>query len=1062
MIGTSSIPVLTRTLTRFGSWATLICALVVYWLTMERGASYWDCPEYVVTAASLQIGHPPGNPFWSLAMRVATMLAPPGREALLINAASGLMTALAVMLLFRITFYAARQLPGVAASRRRVMLGALAAFGGAMSFAWCDSVWFSAVEAEVYAMSLLLTALCVWLMIRWREASPGPARSRLLILIAYLTGLSIGVHLLNLLVIPALALIYVYTRRGDRRSPGGAVMALAGAFIAIALILGLVMPGLFRLAGVMELLCVNILGLPYYSGVVAFCLLLIALFILLQWLAFLRGCRRLCMTLWMAGMMTLGIGVYGVTLIRAAASPPMNEGDPSDIFSLAAYVAREQYGSKPILRGPTPFSEPLREERLLSADTTADYTRYALEKRHPRMVRALPGAKVAPRTKFLTAADSAGNASVISRGHGYVVADYDFSYRYAPETEMWLPRITSSKPAHLEAYQAWAGMTLDNMEEVEASFAVDSAGDFVGRLSRGGRREKVASRRPTYLQNFRYLFSYQLGYMYFRYLMWNFAGRQNDLPSTGEIDHGNFITGLPAVDNAMLGAEDALPPEMGRDNAGRNVYFLIPFLLGVCGAVALGWSGRAGRRVCMVVLTLFILTGPAIAFYVNQTPGEPRERDYSFLGSYMAFCMWVAFGIYFVSLGVARLCRRYVRMSSGNGARVAMSLGAVLACGVPAMMLAVNLDDHDRSGRCAVEDFSSNLLSSLPHGAILFVDGDNHTFPIWYAHETLGVRPDVTVVNISYLALPAYRISLMQPQSGAPGLESMATPGQIAYGAYQLVPASYISDGDTLMLADALRELFADTVSSPRLRRSVALLPVGGSTAAVSPAQAIADGGSRRLQWQQLAIIDIVGANAEGRRRPVVFDSSVRRRFYGWMEAAVRPTLFGRVYLPGGDTAAMRDLDVRSALALRGGGFSRNAGRYVPYPDPTTATQLRCQRSAMIRQARRMLAVGDAGGALRVALAVDSVFPASAIPFMYSPAGDSLYYEGHEYISLLRDLADATGFRQAALKADTLETTLRRRLDAYRAYYNSLPSARRHALSYETLRMLRHPQPKSK
>lgn len=1038
---------------RCGAALSFAAALAVYLLTVEPGASYWDCPEYVVTATAMEVGHPPGNPVWTLAMRMATILAPAGMEALAINICSGIFTALAAALLYLVIFAAWRRLFPTA-TRTTTITGALSSLGGALAFAWCDSVWFSAVEAEVYAMSIFLTVLMLWLMTLWARCPDSGRGDRLLVLTAYITGLSLGVHQLNLLVLPVLALMWVYvrfpvtTRRGIVLRKG--MLAVALSFVVIAFVLGALMPGLLAGAAAMELFAVNTLSLPYYSGVLIFLFLLLAAFIVA--VALIRR-RWASMTVWMLAMVCLGYSSFAVVMIRAAALPPMNEGAPGDIFSLASYIARDQYGSRPLLHGRTPYSKPLVEERFQAGDSVPDYSRYHLLKGKPTFVRTHPGAALGPRSGMLSNEDSSSNMAVTERGHGYLLADYTFSNTYAPELDMWFPRLTSSSPSDLEAYGSWTGMDRDNMVSVEASTAVDTTGRAVGKIGIDGKRHKTKAMRPTYLQNLQYFLGYQVYYMYFRYLLWNFCGRQNDVNSSGEVEHGNFITGIIPVDNLMLGAEDKLPSELGSANRGRNAYYALPLLLGIVGIIWLCRQGRAGRRICTLVLLLFLMTGVAIVVYLNQTPCEPRERDYSFLGSYMAFAMWIAFGIG----GIARWAGRYIDRTSAaasephdRGART--SWIAVLLLGVPVLMLAVNYDDHDRSGRHAVDDFSRNVLESMPPEAILFVEGDNFTFPLWYAQETLGVRPDVTVVNCSYLALPSYRVTLMQEGRGSRPLRSQSRPADILYGKYAYTRIAADADTTAVPLSAALRELFSDSV--PLLRHSrVSIASAYGDSTVIDLRRLLSSLGRSSLPFAQLAALDIIGSNASvtDSPRPVVFRIGVPSKIRRPVEGELRDMLHGSVYWPQTSDSLLADWVYGKAMGMRDGGFGYRADGDYPYCDPTIDHQLRRQRAAMMMGAATLLKEGHAHRAREVAEKGLTMFPGDVAPFRHYSYRDTVRHESKEYPRLLRAIADSLGGKESQelyRKAAEIEEAARRREQEYRRYRRALPPRLRAVMSY--------------
>lgn len=647
-----------------GIWRPLLAfllSLTLYLVCLDPHASLWDSPEYILIAWGLEVGHPPGNPTWQLMANVVSHLGgSPQHAALLINLTSALAMAVAVTLLSEIIYILLRYAILRRGGPRTRSAASWCAVCGALCYGWCDSAIFSAVEAEVYALSAMVTALTVWLALRWAMARLSGRRSRatrIAILTWYVMGLSMGVHELNLLALPAMALIYWYAvRSGLARRRHGSGRG-------------------FRLS--------------------------------------LR--RTLSSTLWGVLFFLTGCSTYLILPVRATANPPVNQGAPASWSAFKAYYGREQYGSKPLLYGRTPYSQPLMREEVDDEGQYSYARRFLREKKDGKM-----------------------------------------EYVYPDELNMWLPRMTSGDD--IESYEAWSGMSKENMVEVYPAYALDSLGNQVYRMDNatGERVKGEKSYRPTYLQQLRYMMGYQVGYMYLRYLMWNFSGRQNNVPSTGEIDHGNFITGIGPLDDLMLGAQTSLPSELKEDNRGYNRYFMIPFMLGVLGACWLMIFGRRGRRVLAIVGILFFFTGIGIVLYLNQDPGEPRERDYSFLGSFMAFAVWIgcAFGALWHWLGTGRR-------------RPARALLGVAVAAVPLLMLSQTYDDHDRSGRDVAGAVGSNILNSLAPHAIIFVDGDNIVFPLWYAQEVLGVRPDVTVALTGYLPSEWYRSSLLIPKDGS-------------------------------------------------------------------------------------------------------------------------------------------------------------------------------------------------------------------------------------------------------------------------------------------------------
>lgn len=633
--------------------SVFVGSLILYLLCLDSGASLWDCPEYILTAWRLEIGHPPGNPTWQLIANVVAHLGGnAGHAAVIINGLSAIAMALASLFLSGVIYILLRGSLLKGEGDKAAFWANVCAGCGALCYAWCDSAIFSAVEAEVYALSAMFTSLMLWIALQWAIAWRNGEKARawrLIALTSYLAGLGAGVHELNFLIIPALLLIYWYGTRGDGRH-----------------------------------------GRSYISraGIQTF-LTSIPLFI-------------------------IGISTFLIIPIRAAANPPINQGNPSNLQRFLSYYTREQYGSKPFFYGRTPYSKPLRMEQYDSVTGSWDYSSFYLTE------------------------DAKGKKR----------------YVYPEELDMWFPRMTSPDPEDIRFYEAWAGMTPEEMEAVWVKTAVDSAGTQIAAVDPvTGKRMAQKYFKPTYTQQLRYLLGYQTGYMYMRYLLWNFGGRQNNLPSTGGLDTGNFITGVSAIDNAMLGPQGLLPPSKREANKGYNRYFMLPFLFGIIGIIALARAGKSGRRILWIVLLFFLFTGILIAVYLNQDPGEPRERDYSFLGSYMAFSIWIGCGMAALVKPLMRLRRCWITTISG-----------LLICfSMPALILSQTYDDHNRSAQTGAEEIGKKILNPLPENAIIIARGDNTIFPLWYCQEVLGIRRDVTVVAQPYLVTDWYREQLRIP-----------------------------------------------------------------------------------------------------------------------------------------------------------------------------------------------------------------------------------------------------------------------------------------------------------
>lgn len=1054
------------------SWLTFACALTFYWLTVDPGISYWDCPEYVTVASRMEIGHPPGNPIWMLAMRVATMPFPLHIHALVINLWSGVFMAFAAFFLCRVIFVPVRTLlsspkfgssigPGYADT-----LAAVIAFGASMSFALCDSAWFSAVEAEVYAMSTFLSALTLWIMtLWWHEKSPG-RQTRLIILLSYLTGLSLGVHQLNLLLIPVFALVMFYKyhpNKGNRFAP---FLVVTAACIGIGIILMGILPGILFGAASIELHAVNSWSWPYNLGAALFCILL---FLLLSgFLICLPSKSIWSKGVWMLSFLLLGFSSFVIILIRAQANPPMNEGVPSDIFALKSYIERDQYPSSPLIYGETPYSLPMFEEKFI--DIVPYYTRYILEKGKPQFVPVQPGALMHYRSGMVSPTDSEENLRVAQTGRGYLLADYSFKQKLTPELNMWFPRMTSRKVADRLAYADWAGMTEESMLRVPVSETVDSLGHYRTRMYPSGSRPEVWSYKPTNLQNLRFFVAYQSYYMYFRYLFWNFIGRQNDFPSTGEIEHGNFVTGISYIDSQWLGVTDDIPPEIWSENPGRNRYFGIPFALGILGIIWLACAGRVQRRYLALTVVLFLMTSLAIVAYLNQSPGEPRERDYTFLVSYMAFCMWIAAGSTAVASGCIGLFKNISAMQRLKGPmpKITVALTAALfALGVPALMAAENFDDHDRSGRYEPAFYVSSFTDfELP--SIIFSHGDNYSFPLWYASEVLSQpsdNPTFIPVDITYLSLPWY-IKNIKNQDYR-GFNTYASSPEIAYGTFVLSRIPADQDSTYLPLDVALESLYS---KAPELIASgeMPAFPEARVSIPFSPGDSVVinlrdfTNGSSFLPFRQLMLLDILASNTQTvisnspNPRVLFFPYAIDYSFYKALEPALRPALFGKIYAPW--------LNDSSAHALLKNSIEREFRKLEDLPmgkhyiDPVIADRSKRYRGELILAAGQLLNQGDTLLAYSLIKSLLEKYPySSLLPGDFTMA-DSTFYEGSQALKILKSLGDATGDSLLIKDSRQLRQQMELRHNQWLRYYHSLSPLQRATLSNRSRRLLIPPQ----
>ena len=666
-------------------WLTFLVAAITYLLTIEPTASFWDCGEFITTSYKLEVGHPPGAPFFMIVGKFFTILGGSAKNAaVMVNSMSALASAFTILFLFWTITHLAKRL--IKPEGEYTMGQTIAILGsgvvGALAYTFSDSFWFSAVEGEVYASSSLFTAAVFWAILKWEDSADEPYANRWIILIAYLMGLSIGVHLLNLLAIPAIVFVYYFRKYTVTRN--GILLSLLVSFVLLGVIMYGIIPGVVTVATWFELLFVNGLGLPFNTGAVIYAFLLVGAIVY----GILYTIRKK-LVLWNTVLISLiviliGYSSFAMIVIRSSANPPMDQNSPDNVFSLLGYLNREQYGDRPLLYGQY-YNTPM--------------TKYVDDKPY-----------------------------YIEKNGKYVVADMRQKPEFDSNMCTIFPRMYSREPSHIEAYKQWAGIKGRSVQ------VTDEDG------------ESKTIQIPTFGENLTYFFRFQVGQMYFRYFMWNFSGRQNDIQSQGEITNGNWITGINFIDSHRLGDQSTLPAEF-KDNKGRNTYFLLPLILGIIGIVFMYNRGIQGKKDLWTVTLLFFMTGLAIVIYLNQSPLQPRERDYAYAGSFYAFAIWIGIGVLSIYEGLKKFIPDTV------SAGVAGGLSLLL---VPVIMGAQNWDDHDRSGRYTCRDFGANYLKTCAPNAIIFTNGDNDTFPLWYNQEVEGVRTDVRTCNLSYFQTDWY------------------------------------------------------------------------------------------------------------------------------------------------------------------------------------------------------------------------------------------------------------------------------------------------------------------
>ncbi len=709
--------------------AVLLISSATYLSTIEPTASFWDCGEFIASSYKLEVGHPPGNPVFQLIARFFTIPFKPEHAAIAVNAMNALLSALTIFFLYLTTVFFAKRLVKAKDGEYSVPQ-AVAIFGagavGALVYCFSDTFWFSAVEGEVYAMSSLFTAIVFWAMCRWYETADEPYANRWIVLIAFLMGLSIGVHLLNLLTIPAFVFMYYYRKNEDKNLSFKKLLGIFMIGVVIEFVLVyLFIPYLPKLAAWFDRLFVNGFGLPYNSGALFF---MVALLVLCFWSLFATLKRgkvfwntlMLCVT-----TLVIGFSLFAIVIIRSSVKTPTNEYQPDNAYTLVRYLSREQYGSTPLIYGQY-FDAP-----------------YTLKM----------GKYWAPLDGKYYHADSPADAEYLSQG------------------KMFFPRM-------------WSGGDERNIQFYET---------YTG--GKGKRIRGATHPKPTFLANMAYFFDYQLNWMYWRYFMWNFVGRQNDVhsPLPGNIFDGNWESGIGFLDELRLGDQSAAPAPLS-ENKGKNHYFFLPLLLGLLGLVV---QFDRDRRGSWLVFLMFFMTGIAIVLYLNQPPYQVRERDYAYAGSFYMFSLWVG-------LGVLALYDWIDDALKGRYSKAVATASVLLCLGVPALMAEENWDDHDRSNRATSTEMAANYLNSVGKNGLLVTHGDNDTFPLWYAQEIEGIRTDVRVVNTSLLGTDWYIDQMKWACNESAPLPLSVSPKQYLYGTNEYVFIAY-DDGSPMLLSDVMR-----------------------------------------------------------------------------------------------------------------------------------------------------------------------------------------------------------------------------------------------------------------
>lgn len=982
-------------------WLIFVIAAATYLLTIEPTASFWDCPEFIAQGFKTEIGHPPGNPIFILAANFASKFAGGDMMAVAkcINAMSAIFSALTILLLFWTITHLVKKLVVTDGEEDKMSLAQyLVVMGsgicGALAYAWSDTFWYSAVEAEVYAFSSFCTALVFWLILKWENRVQNPGSDRWIVLIAYVFGVSLGVHLLNLLCIPAISLVFYYRQcrlAGKDSTLKGSCLTLLVSFVIVGLILYGLEPGFVEWGQKFDLMFVNTLGMSFNSGVLAYAIVLLtligwslwelhsnksamriklsfALVILLSGMLLLgesmliplvlfialcvylfKFCQRVPVRVF-ANIVTcvlvifIGFSCYAMILIRSSQNTPLDENSPNNTYALAKYLSREQYGETPLLYGRTLYSDIMYQE-------SSNGTMQPAVKEGPM--------QYAPEVK--TSGDQPDRYKELGKKK---------TFRYSPEQNMLFPRIHDDK--HEREYIEWLGM---QGTQVEATTQLDA---------NGNPSSKEMKMKPTMMENLRFFVDYQLNYMYWRYFMWNFAGRQNDLQGMGEITHGNWISGYSFIDNPRLGDQSLLPDDLGKGNKGHNVFYMLPLIMGIIGLLWQAYRGRRGIEQFWVIFFLFFMTGIAIVLYLNQTPSQPRERDYAYAGSFYAYCIWVGMGVaglWSLVMWALKKNKKQAKgeaaLASDNGNRGGVStaiagVAALIGLIIPLQMVSQTWDDHDRSGRYAARDFGRNYLSSVAKNGVIFCNGDNDTFPLWYLQEVEGYRTDVRAVNLSYLATDWYISQMQRAAYESAPLPMQAGKETYAYDERQF--CYFIQPDDTPTPAlQSLQSIYsAESKNNPygiyEIRYPKVFIPVNAD-------QAIQAGIVREEQREQiqptinldlqrmgagmtasqLMSFDIIASSiAQGWNRPCYFAMTVPDSYYLGLNPYLRLTGLAYQVTPLVANAQQGDIGVSTDIMydnvvnnFRWGGLDTAKPGEI-YLDETICRMVTTMRSALI------------------------------------------------------------------------------------------------------------------
>jgi len=951
-------------------WAVFLVAAFVYLSTIEPTASFWDCGEYISTAFKLEVGHPPGAPLFNLIGRFFTLFSDEHGAAQMINAMNGICSAFTILFLFwTITAFAKKiALKSGELDSTKILTIIGSGIVGSLAYTFSDSFWFSAVEGEVYAMSSFFTAIVFWAILKWEEVADEPHSLRWIILIAFLMGLSIGVHLLNLLAIPAIVFVYYFKRYKITRN--GFILASIISVLTLGIVQAGIIPGIVSWAAKFELFFVNSLGLPFNSGTIFYFILVLSASIWGLWYTTKKNKAALNTGILAITMLLIGYSSFFTLVIRSQANTPMDENNPENAINLLSYLNREQYGDWPILYGQY-YNAPLDPAQPYK-DGNPTYTK-----------------------------DAKAGKYVITQDKKNSIPNYDKRFCTL------FPRMHSDQRNHVTGYRDWA----------------DIQGTPITITDQNGESKTIM--KPTFGENLTFFFRYQIGHMYARYFMWNFVGRQNDIQGHGGVLKGNWLSGIAPIDAARLGPQENLPSSM-TTNKGYNRFYFLPLILGLIG---LFFHFKRDKLDGFIVFLLFVLTGVAIIVYLNNTPYQPRERDYGYVGSFYAFAIWIGLGVY----AIADLLSK--KVAANIATVIAIIIGLFSA---PVLMAKEGWDDHDRSDRYTARDFAANYLNSCAPNAILFTNGDNDTFPLWYAQEVEGIRTDVRVVNLSLSNTDWYIEQMRRKAYDSDPIPLTLKEEQYRQGTRDYVPVYYnpniIKDSTAYVNIKLLMDFVASEEPQAKIQTQggmeLSYLPTDKIKIPVDSAAVVNNGTVpkgmesqvlKAMPWKinkqyimknDLMIMDIIATN--NWKRPIYFavtvgdDAYMNLEPYFQLEGLAYRLVPMRMQTNDGQTGkANTDIMYNNMMnKFKWGGMSTDG----VYMDENNLRMTMNLRNNFARLAEALLAEGKTEQAKKAIALCMKEMPRKNIPYNYFmlPIAEVYYKLGmsNEANQLLKDIAN--------------------------------------------------------